>query len=330
MADTSRKLYCIGEKIEQVASIVGQGTMHLDIDVWNGAEDYELEADFYNGNASIILNGLLKHLFKEGYVERTPDQQALSAFKWDRNVCLQLILDQAEEYDERVWVTRGRALPKDNIGAMFELYPKFYTGYPLDLVFSLMAGTTATQTLANTALTLDNRFSLTISDERAEVVSVTGGSKREITLLSQINGEAYQFVWNGRYQTADVPCHPLYIRWIGRLGGYEHYMMTCKQKHTASLDKIDTFERANEPSISHTLNIDVKHQVSASTGIVSRETMEAFTSILYSPLVQYYDIDKGEWIEIQVNKGQKINWNSDQAFGEIALTFNLPTDTYIN
>lgn len=322
-----RNLFAIGEKIEYTSEASAGSTLVQELQLWDDYDYMQLEAEPYNGVASIVWNGYLRNRFQEGYAT-LPAGRAL--FRWDRNVCHKIEVDADGAPEKLVWVTRGRLLPKNNIGSMYEISAKHYAGFPLDIVYCLTAGTKADQSRATTSLTIDNRFALSISDGRAEVVSVRATGVTDIRLYAMINGEAYEEVWNGRVQEAEVPDNAFYIRWIGRLGGYEHMMLSCKQKHALNIESLSTYERVTDAGIKHTADVEVSHKVSASTGMITRDTIEKMASILYSPYIQYYDTERGEWVTIQLGKGQKINWTTEQAQGEIELTFDIPNRTYTN
>lgn len=323
-----KKVYAIGEKILDEVYLSTRLTRDIDL-WWSGNYYFRMSAESYGGKCEIIYNGLLKRLFTEGYEERLDDN---TLFRYDKNISHAFSIDGNDSLEEMYWVTRGRTLPHHEYGAMYEIKPKYYEGFPLDLVFLMTPPVTffPTPKIVESNMILYPGQAVLDTLDRTEVVSIDCGSGGTEILQTRhtyyLDTEVYR--WSREENTGEVPDHPFYIRWIGRLGGYEHMMLTCKQKYTASLDKIDTYEKADETGIIRTINAESSVQVSASTGIVSRETLEIVSHIIESPYIQYYDKERERWVTIQLNKSTKINWNSDQSQGEAVLTFNLPNETY--
>lgn len=125
-----------------------------------------------------------------------------------------------------------------------------------------------------------------------------------------------------------VPAHPFYVRWVNNLGGWEYFMFACNQKNTKQLSANDTFEPFGqyrtiygERSAYHKAATSV---VEVSTGAIDRQTLESVAELIFSPLIQLYDVELSTWIEIQVKDG-KPEMMADQPTGELILSFELPT-----
>lgn len=125
-----------------------------------------------------------------------------------------------------------------------------------------------------------------------------------------------------------VPAHPFYVRWVNNLGGWEYFMFACNQKNTKQLSANDTFEPFGqyrtiygERSAYYKAATSV---VEVSTGAIDRQTLESVAELIFSPLIQLYDVELSTWIEIQVKDG-KPEMMADQPTGELILSFELPT-----
>ena len=125
-----------------------------------------------------------------------------------------------------------------------------------------------------------------------------------------------------------VPAHPFYVRWVNNLGGWEYFMFACNQKNTKQLSANDTFESFGqyrtiygERSAYYKAATSV---VEVSTGAIDRQTLESVAELIFSPLIQLYDVELRTWIEIQAKDG-KPEMMTDQPTGEMIFEFELPT-----
>ena len=125
-----------------------------------------------------------------------------------------------------------------------------------------------------------------------------------------------------------VPVHPLYVRWINNRGGWDYFMFACQHKSTGTLTANDQYEkytgygqRYGQRSV---FNKAATSAVETSTGIIDRQTLESVAELIYSPLIQMYDAEHSEWIEIQVKDG-KSSLMATQPTGEMVFVFDLPT-----
>lgn len=125
-----------------------------------------------------------------------------------------------------------------------------------------------------------------------------------------------------------VPAHPFYVRWVNTKGGWDYFMFACNQKNTKQLSANDTFEPFGQYSTIYgersAYHKAATSAVEVSTGAIDRQTLESVAELIFSPLIQLYDVELSTWIEIQVKDG-KPEMMADQPTGELILSFELPT-----
>lgn len=133
-------------------------------------------------------------------------------------------------------------------------------------------------------------------------------------------------------QTADerpvrempIPAHPVYVRWINSLGGYDYFMFACNHKLTMKIAKNEMYERYNSNGVRSSYYKEAQEAIEVSSGVIDRETLEALAELIYSPVIEMYDAKASAWTEIQITDGKQ-DIMAEQPTGELLITFELPT-----
>lgn len=121
-----------------------------------------------------------------------------------------------------------------------------------------------------------------------------------------------------------VPAHPFYVRWVNNRGGFDYFMFACQHGETKTLTESKTFERYGGNGVRSCYHKSATKAVEVSTGVIDRQSLESVAELIYSPLVQVFDVSRNYWVEIQPATGKQ-DIMAEQPTGELLVTFELPT-----
>lgn len=126
-----------------------------------------------------------------------------------------------------------------------------------------------------------------------------------------------------------VPDQPFYIRWINRLGGVEYYMFARHQTFQPKVKSSSTYEVYVENPITARTNaraytITTDNVVVVGADGVHEEQYKALANMPFSPTIEWYNEQLGQWVEITVSKFDG-KCDSDTSSHDLEITFNLPT-----
>ena len=121
-----------------------------------------------------------------------------------------------------------------------------------------------------------------------------------------------------------VPAHPFYVRWVNNRGGFDYFMFACQRGETKTLTENKTFERYGGNGERSCYHKAATRAVEVSTGVIDRQSLESVAELIYSPLVQVWDVSRNTWVEIQPATGKQ-DIMAEQPTGELLITFELPT-----
>lgn len=301
--------------------IVIQGASDLSVKVMDedGNEVTTLTAEAYNGSASIDAHAIVEGMFKDEQTEHSASLlMSIQEDKLLQAVCgikVGSMLMQQYTFVRGIGETNARYL-LTKLGykmttpssADLHFVVEIYDGYPKPLTFLLghpiigiyMSGEPFYTTAENKLLTLypTPTYYVYEIDDANYTTHITAVSKA-------------------------VPQHPFYVRWINNKGGWESWMFACNQKRTRQLTTNDYYERYDAAGQMTTYNKEGKEVIEVSSGVVDEPTREEISRLIYSPLIQWYDKSRNEWVNIQVEKGDS-EWMTATPTNELVMSFLLP------
>jgi hypothetical protein len=128
-----------------------------------------------------------------------------------------------------------------------------------------------------------------------------------------------------RVVTRIVNYNPFFVRWVNRLGGVDSWCFFKKQKQMYGVGEVVTTQRLNPDNVSLerrsiVVNKSGTFGIVAGANNVTAQDWDALVWLIYSPIVQYYDIDTATWINVTVDsKGQ--TFETDNPVGKFEATF---------
>lgn len=133
--------------------------------------------------------------------------------------------------------------------------------------------------------------------------------------------------WNIIFVDTEVPCNPLYIRWINRKGGWDTYMFEQHKKYTQEVDRGDQYVLANarDPYTSETrgeLAPEFKNIVQAGAEQLDENDFNLLKGIALSPLVQVYDYKIATWQRVLVDDTD-LTWDTKAPRNTVSYEFQL-------
>lgn len=200
---------------------------------------------------------------------------------------------------------------------------RWYEGYPLD--YSVLSADKGSITVNGKA----QAYSITrvlVSPENESILldtdstPVLNDNSLEIDLMDAMDI---------RIVRACIPAQPFYIRWVNDLGGVEYHMFARQQKRQPSVKSISTFA----PYVGDTLTarsnlkayaIATENAITVGCTILTDREHEALIRMPMSPLIEWYNIETGRWIRLNVSKfdGSYFTKTESKSF---EVTFSLPT-----
>lgn len=298
----------IGQEIAHEKSATAEQSVTLR--AW-GEKIADLSASPYKGKATWVLNGIAKELWQRGgeSIEGMPE-----AFRTDH-----LISSHIEFDGTTAWVVRG--VKGKDVGLLMNLQPKVYEGYPLEIavVYHKDRSVASYSALQMSIGGVYSEYS------GNDIVAVVDGHSVDGIgyAVRYTDGSTEQKLWSASDNVGVVPTHPFYIRFVNYMGGWTYWMMVCHQERTTKLDSISTHELKSGEVV--TMAHEVSESVKVSTGSINTIEFNGLVYLVASPLVQWWNEDAQEWVDVTLKKGSKVEWASDQNVGEIIMEFMLPT-----
>ena len=126
---------------------------------------------------------------------------------------------------------------------------------------------------------------------------------------------------------AEVPCNPVYVRWINQKGGWDTYMFEQHKKYTQEVDRGDQYVLANsrDPHASQTrgeLAPEFKNMVQAGAEQLDENDFNLLKGIALSPLVQVYNYQIGQWQRVLVDDTD-LTWDTKAPRNTVSYEFQL-------
>ena len=144
----------------------------------------------------------------------------------------------------------------------------------------------------------------------------------------RLSGGSYSSqAWNIIFVDTEVPCNPLYIRWINQKGGWDTYMFEQSKKYTQEVDRGDQYVLANsrDPYASQTrgeLAPEFKNIVQAGAEQLDENDFNLLKGIALSPLVQRYNYSVKAWQRVLVDDTD-LTWDTKTPRNTVSYEFQL-------
>lgn len=138
-------------------------------------------------------------------------------------------------------------------------------------------------------------------------------------------GERRRATETKRIETRQVDYNPYHVRWLNRLGGIDCWCFSKRQKRAYAVGDVVTSQRFvsnNESTEARNIVVNKSgtYGVTAGAANLTERDWQALSWIIYSPFVEYYDIDTNTWIPVTVDsKGSQ--YTTDRAVGTFECTF---------
>lgn len=220
---------------------------------------------------------------------------------------------------------------------------KFYEGYPQTLAAMGFAGGSHVRFEDETQTSLINAVLFTIQlkpGKRYVAISSELGfdplADNSDVIITDNQGEIiYVATADGEHEERRmiienpcVPKNPFYVRWINQQGGWDYWMFSFRQYVSRNVENIQTFEPAifNQETAKAFIEEFYKEGIEKITigadGLNENE-YEAVSRIIYSPNIQYYDVNTGKWFKLLIDSGENENDTYSSA-KSVEFTFLLP------
>ncbi|MDR1416270.1 MAG: hypothetical protein LBJ57_02470 [Prevotellaceae bacterium] len=330
----------------------GYASAALRVAASDGSADIRFERDFIGNRATFYIDGLLSKLFREGatpIVDTRVVADALLAASYTLQVlspitsssvartALNAVVQAGESFDFAPY--RGKFLTRAR-------YLQKYAGYPLS-VAALSFPASSTYVSFNggavNGITISApHFVVNIPDDALRVLlskSQLAGNLLEANggeLITTNSGEVVE-LWplltDGSITPLQVvpsctPNSPLYVRWVNKLGGYDHFMFKQRQTVKQELKNVQlsapfvtdsaAFERSEE-----VYSYEADNTVVAGAENVNRYEFDVLRGLLTSPRMWWYREDLQRWIRIYIAKGSTQE-NTRQSMQSVEFEFVLP------
>lgn len=200
---------------------------------------------------------------------------------------------------------------------------RWYEGYPLD--YSVLSADKGSITVNGQA----QAYSITrvlVSPENESILRdtdstpVLNDNSLEIDLMDAMDIRVIR---------ACIPAQPFYIRWVNDLGGVEYHMFARQQKRQPSVKSISIFAPYVGDTLTARSNLKAyamatENAITVGCTILTDREHEALIRMPMSPLIEWYNIETGRWIRLNVSKfdGSYFTKTESKSF---EVTFSLPT-----
>lgn len=200
---------------------------------------------------------------------------------------------------------------------------RWYEGYPLD--YSVLSADKGSITVNGQA----QAYSITrvlVSPENESILldtdstPVLNDNSLEIDLMDAMDIRVIREC---------IPAQPFYIRWVNDLGGVEYHMFARQQKRQPSVKSISTFAPYVGDTLTARSNLKAyamatENAITVGCTILTDREHEALIRMPMSPLIEWYNIETGRWIRLNVSKfdGSYFTKTESKSF---EVTFSLPT-----
>lgn len=125
-----------------------------------------------------------------------------------------------------------------------------------------------------------------------------------------------------------VPNNPFYLRWLNRLGGFDHWMFEKRQVY--ELDQSDV--QLYQPYLIDLTTADgthrlagklVEEKVTVGAENLTAEDWRLVSGIISAPLVQWYSEGTKRWVDVIVDK-TKGELDNGTTYSGVELSLLLP------
>ena len=126
-----------------------------------------------------------------------------------------------------------------------------------------------------------------------------------------------------------IPNSPMYVRWMNDVDGVEHWMFSGKKLKTSEITDQEVFTKrvdTNEEFMSNSRLISAtrKDLITVGSQSVSIEDAEVLNTLIFSPLIEYYDTTTGTWQKVLIESAS-VPIDYDDTACVVTFTFKLPT-----
>jgi hypothetical protein len=317
-----------------------------DVTVFVDNREYQLSRDYLNGTARYNLTGIIKQEFHDEQttvIENIFTDKLLavafgstqSEIQFD-SAAIRAVSQRRGMYD--MTPMRGKFLTGfDEI--------KQYAGYPLYLSFLTFSGNTYIningithndESLPGVHLTLlvpNGTTGVSLSQDRLTVPLLTNSGNKITTNSGRTIVVSTGILESEGKKNVNQSCDsqsPLYVRWVNRFGGWDCWMFKHRQFKKSELSKVETFYPVIEdysvgPAESdRVLSAEAKETIITGEENLTGNEFDNLQALKYSPLIQQYNKDTGEWSRIYLEKADAEKDTGATRFA-LEFEFTLPT-----
>lgn len=126
-----------------------------------------------------------------------------------------------------------------------------------------------------------------------------------------------------------TPDYPFYVRWINTKGGYDYFMFEQNKEFISESSDMITYKPFYDTtpearSTRHVASLKGTNLVSVGAAQITEATFAMLSRIIYSPLIQMWDEDIEDWIEVTIDgTSARLSLNTSSALGVAEMTFNI-------
>jgi hypothetical protein len=307
---------------------------------------YRLTRDYLGGKARYNLSELIKQEFKneQEYIQQDIFSDKLLAIPFSATSPTQIAFNSTA-----IRAVRQENGPYDMTQLRGSFLTGFktvkrYTGYPLYISFLTVPNNTCiningitynNQPLTGIHLTINvPDYTITLSITQGKITEpLLANTGETITTNTNKTIHVLTGILEQEKMNIDHPCtpqSPLYIRWINRLGGWDAWMFKNRQFKKSELTKTETFRPTIEEytrgpaEADHVLNAEAKETITAGEENLTENEYDNLHLLKYSPLIQQYNKETGEWSRIYLEKADTEKDTGATRFA-LEFEFTLPT-----